>query len=425
VKVELQYGRGPLAVELPDSVDVFLPAHSQPIADPEAALREALLSPIESAPLRELVRPEDSVAIVISDITRPAPNRVMVPPILETLAEAGIPSQSVSIIVATGMHRPSTRKELESMLGAAIVNSYPIVNHRPRDESTLAFLETTKQGNEVWLNREYLAADVKILTGFIEPHIFAGYSGGGKAVLPGVAGARTILHNHGFERLANPLSKWCVTDGNPVFQESRSVALASQPTFLLNVTQDERQRITGVFAGEMAAAHDAGIRQAARQALTAIPHLYDVVIATNMGWPADLNLYQSMKGMSIAGGAVKPGGNIVLAAECIEGIGNDDFAGILFSEPSFEALMNKIGEPSFAADEQWGVQCMGLVAENATIWLKSCISRDLTERAHVRYCEDVGGTVSTLVEQFRRREDADPSIAVFPCGQLTVPRLEG
>jgi len=424
MKVHLPYGKNGLDVVLPDYADVFLPAHSPPVSDPNAAVREALLSPIKSRPLRELVRPGDSVAVVISDITRPAPNRVIIPPILETLAGAGVPRERVKIIVGTGMHRPSTRDELETMLGAEVVEAYPIVDHVARDESTLAFLETTKRGIEVWLNRDYLSASVKILTGFIEPHIFAGFSGGGKAVLPGVAGAKTILRNHSYEYLANPRSKWCVTDGNPIFEEARSVALASRPTFLLNVTQNERQEITGVFAGETAAAHDAGIAQAARQALTPVPHLFDIAVATNMGWAADLNLYQSMKGMSVGGEAVKPGGAIVLAAECAEGIGNDDFASILFSGPSFEALMEKISAPGFAADEQWGVQCMGLVAGKADIWVKSSMSRKLTERAHMRYCADVGETVSTLADDFRRRNGADPTVAVFPYGQLTVPQLK-
>jgi nickel-dependent lactate racemase len=424
MKVHLPYGKSGLDVVLPDYADVFLPAHSPPLSDAGAAVREALLSPVKSRPLRELLRPGDSVAVVISDITRPVPNRVIVPPVLETLAGAGVPRERTKIIVGTGMHRPSTREERETMLGAEIAGAYPVVDHVARDESTHAFLETTKRGVEVWLNRDYLRADVKILTGFIEPHIFAGFSGGGKGVLPALAGAKTILQNHSFEMLAHPRSKWCVAKGNPIFEEARSVAIASRPTFLLNVTQNERQEITGVFAGELAAAHDAGMAQAARQALTSIPHLYDIVVSTNMGWAADLNLYQSMKGMSVAGEAVKPAGAIVLAAECAEGVGNDDFANILFSEASFEALMAKIGASGFAADEQWGVQCMGMVASKAEVWVKSCMSRELTEKAHMRYCADVGETVSTLAAEFRRRNGADPSIAVFPYGQLTVPKIQ-
>lgn len=422
MKLHLPYGKNGLEVDLPTYADVFLPAATPALPDPVATVREALLSPINSRPLRELVRAGDSVAIVISDITRPVPNRVIIPPILETLLETGVPRERTKIIVGTGMHRPSTKEEIESMLGPEIAGAYPIVNHIARDESTLVPLDV--DSIEFQLNRDYLAADVKILTGFVEPHIFAGFSGGGKAVLPGVAGAKTILHNHSYEMLAHPQSKWCVAKGNPIFEESRSVALATRPAFLLNVTQNERQEITGVFGGELAAAHDAGIAQAARQALTPIPHLYDIAVVTNMGWAADLNLYQSMKGMSVGSEAVKPGGAVVLAAECAEGIGNDDFAGILFSGPSFEALMEKIGAPGFAADEQWGVQCMGLVAARADIWVKSSMSRDLTERAHMRYCGDVGETVAALAEDLRRRTGGNPTIAAFPYGQLTIPRLK-
>jgi nickel-dependent lactate racemase len=245
-------------------------------------------------------------------------------------------------------------------------------------------------------------------------------------VLPALCGAESILSNHGFAMLNDPHATWCEAESNPIFQDIRSIALATRPSFIVNVTLNEKKETTGVFAGEPAAAHDAGIAQAARQALTPIPHLYDIVVATNMGWPADLNLYQSMKAMSVAAQAVKKGGKIIVASECGEGIGNDDFLAVLRSGPSYPALMEKIGAPGFAADEQWGVQCIGMVWEKAEIYFHSAISREVVEdEAHLHYCADVSATVAALAEEFRRANDGrEPAICVLPYGQLTVPRLK-
>jgi len=426
VKVHLPYGKNGLDVDLPDHADVFLPPSVDPLADPEAAIHRALVEPIGSPPLRDLIRPFDSVAIVISDITRPVPNRTLIPPILETLAAADIPPERVVIVNGTGMHRANSRDELAIMLGEEVVDNYRIVNHDARDRSALVYLPANGRSAEVRVNRDYLEADLKILTGFIEPHIFAGYSGGGKAILPGICGAETILSNHSFAFLADPNATWCRADDNPLFQDIRKVALATRPSFIVNVTLNEKKVITGVFAGEMVAAHDAGIAQAARQALKPIPHLYDIAVTTNMGWPADLNLYQSMKGMSVAAQAVKKGGKIVIAAECAEAIGNDDFLAVLRSGPSYPALMEKIGAPGFAADEQWGVQCIGMVWERAEIHLYSAMSREVVEdEAHLHYCADVSATVAALAEEFRRANGGrEPAICVLPYGQLTVPHLQ-
>ncbi|MDI6857913.1 MAG: nickel-dependent lactate racemase [Dehalococcoidia bacterium] len=421
MKLDLPYGRGVLGVELPDDTHVLLPSRSTALAVPEEAVRLALRRPLNSPPLRDLLSPHNSVAIVISDITRPVPNRVLLPPVLETIAAAGVPRERVVVINGTGMHRANTREELASMLGEDVVREYRIVNHDARDPSTLGRIEV--DGEDFWLNREYLEAGVKVLTGFVEPHIFAGYSGGGKAALPGLAGAETVLKNHGVDMLSHPRATWCCAEGNPIFEQVRRVALATAPAFIVNVTLNERKEITGVFAGELAAAHDAAIAQAAAQALTTIPHLYDVVVATNMGWPADINLYQSMKAMSVAAQAVRPGGAIVLAAECAEGLGNDDFSRLLTSERSFPALMEKIRRPGFAADEQWGVQCIAMVAEKADIYVHSCLPRDVIEgQAHLRHSEDVTETVRSLLRA--KNGGRKPSVAALPHGQLTVPRLQ-
>jgi len=423
MKVHLAYGRHGLDVELPDDADVLFPERTPALPQPVAAVREALRQPIGSRPLSALLRPSDSVAVVISDITRPVPNQLLLPPILETVADAGIPRQQVVIVNGTGTHRFNTHEELLAMVGQQVMDGYRIVQHDARDRDSLAFVTTSARGVEVLVNAEYLRADVKILTGFVEPHLFAGYSGGGKAVLPGIAGADIIMSNHGADMLSHPKATWCETVGNPIFEEMRDVAIATRPTFLVNVTLNEKMEITGVFAGDMVAAHDAGIAQAGRQALRPISRLYDIAVTTNMGYPADINYYQAGKGASVAVRAVREGGAVVLAAECADGLGLEDFVELLTSEASPAALLDKLHDPGFAQYEQWGVQCWAMIQRKADVYLYSSMPAGTARAAHVIPCDDVSVTVQELARRHRAEHGSDPAIAVLPHGHLTVPWL--
>jgi nickel-dependent lactate racemase len=274
------------------------------------------------------------------------------------------------------------------------------------------------------MNRRYLEAGVKIVVGFVEPHLFAGYSGGGKGLMPAIAGAGAVMANHGADMLAHPKATWCVTGGNPVFEEQRDLALLTKPSFLLNVTLNTERAITGVFAGELVAAHEAGIAQAERQYVRPVPRAYDIVVSTNMGYPADLNLYQSVKGMSVAAQAVREGGAIVLAAECREGVGLAEYVELLTSEASPRALLERIQAPGFACFDQWQVQIQAMVQAKADVWLHSSLSRADTESAHLRYCADVSATVEELRHQHIAAHGSEPSVLALPHGQLTVPRIE-
>jgi len=425
MKVHLPYGRQGLDVELPDHALVLLPERLPPLTDPLAAVRQALREPIGSPPLAELVRAEDTIAIAFSDITRPTPSHILLPAILEVLAAAGVRREDIALVNGTGMHRPNNREELIGMLGQDVVDGYRIVQHDARDRSQHAFLGRNERGAEIWINRDYLETSVRILTGFVEPHIFAGYSGGGKALLPGIAGAEIIMSNHGGPMLAHPKATWCQTKGNPVFEEMRQVALATRPTFLLNVALNERKQITGVFAGELAQAHDAGIAFAEGAYLRRVPQQFDIVLSTNMGYPADINLYQSIKGMSVAGQGVKEGGVVLLAAECAEGMGQPHFEEMVTWRKSAPELLEMVLTPGFAELEQWAIQCQTMVQAKADVYLHSAMSREETERAHLKHCADIQATLAALRERFRSQNGGgEPSILVLPYGQLTVPRVQ-
>ncbi|MBI5284023.1 MAG: nickel-dependent lactate racemase [Chloroflexi bacterium] len=424
MKVHLPYGEHGIDAAVPDAATVLLPERVAPLDDPAAAVRAAIEHPVAGPPLRGLVRSGQKAAIVVSDVTRPVPNAVILPPMLETLEAGGVRRGDIVIVVGTGLHRPSRPDEHRRILGDEILSRYRVVDHVAKDRSTQERLLKTPRGVDVWLNREYMLADLRIVTGFVEPHLFAGYSGGGKAVLPAIAGAEAIMANHDARMIGHPKATWCTTEGNPIFEEMRDVALQSEPSFLLNVTLDEQQRITGVFAGELAAAHDAAIAQAALQAIRPIPHLFDIVVVTNMGYPADLVLYQAVKGMSVALAAAKPGGTILLGAECREGLGAGEYVDLLHSERSPGALLRVIQRPEHATTfDQWQVQVQAMVQARCDVWLHSALPRETVEGAHLRYAPDVTETLAAIIAEKRIALGREPTVCILPHGQLTVPRV--
>jgi len=422
-RVALPFDRGELLVELPDEAVVLRPNPTTPLADAASAVRESLAHPLAGPPLHGRVRARQSVAIVISDITRPVPNETLLGPVIEELRAAGIRDEDITIVNGTGLHRPNTPAELEWMLGREIASRYRVVQHEARRPETLATVGRSSRGVPVELCRAYVEADVRIVTGFVEPHLFAGFSGGPKGVMPGVAGAQIVMSNHGAANLSHPRARWCVTDGNPVFEEMQAVAALCPASFLLNVTLDAQRRISGVFAGEPSPAHAAAIAAARRQYEVPIPGPFDVVVATNMGYPADVNFYQSVKGMSVAAEAVSEGGAIVLVAGCAEGLGGPEYVDLLTRGESAASLLRDICAAGETRHDQWQVQCQAMVQTKAAVYVHSLLSRSETEAAHVAYCEDVGETLRRLAAE-SRAAGRRGSILVLPHGQLTVPVIQ-
>jgi nickel-dependent lactate racemase len=340
------------------------------------------------------------------------------------LEHSGIDREAVTIVIGTGLHRPSRQEERARILGSDIAGTYRVVDHDARDRTSHRYLTTTARGAEVWANTAYLEAELKILTGFVEPHLFAGYSGGGKAMLPGICGAEAIMANHDARMIGHPRSTWCTTEGNPIFEEMRDVALKSEPSFTVNVTLDEAKRITGVFAGDMVAAHEAAMVQASRQHVRPITRQFDIVVATNMGYPADLSLYQSVKGMSVAAQACATGGAILLVAECREGLGGPEYVELMRSESSPKALLGRFASDAHeTVHDQWQVQVQAMVQARCDVWLHSSLDKPTTASAHLHYAPDVDRTLAALVDAKRSELHREPTVCVLPYGQLTVPRM--
>lgn len=426
MRLTLAYGRTGLPITLPDEPApvVLEPRDTPGVKDEAAAIAAALRAPIGSALLRDLVGPRDTVAVVFSDLTRPMPNDRVLPPLLAELALAGVPDEQIVLINGLGTHRRQTPAELEAMLGAGVARRWRIVQHDALDERTLASVDgrRTSSGRPLLVNRDYLEASVRILTGFIEPHLFAGFSGGPKAVLPGIAGMDAILDNHGPAHIAHPQATWAVTEGNPLWEEMRDVALLTRPTFVLNVTLNRERQVTGVFAGELLSAHRAGTEFVQARALRAVPEPFDVVITSNSGYPLDLNLYQAVKGMSAAAQIVRPGGDIIVAAECWDGIpAHGEYRRLLWEASSPEELLARMLAPGFRCHDQWECQVQAQVQLKARVHVYADgLTDEELRRALVRPCRSIEG----LVVEIRRRTPG-ARIAVLPDGPQTVPYVAG
>lgn len=422
MNIKLAYGKTGLNIELPDELNVTLvePRYVPGLPNPVAALRDALRSPIASPPLRELVKPGDRVGIVFNDITRPTPDHLMLPAILDELAH--VPGENVTLFNALGTHRPNTDAELRTMLGDALVDGYRIVQNNSFDSTTQVHLGTTARGHDIWLNREFIECEAKILTGFIEPHFFAGFSGGGKAAMPGMAGQRTVLGNHDASMIADPKATWGVTWGNPIWEEIHEVALKVKPTFLLNVALNRDKQITAVFAGDMDAAHSRGCAFVKETAMVLAPHAFDIVITTNSGYPLDLNLYQSVKGMSAAAQVVQQGGAIIVAADCWDGIPEHGLYGQLLREAdSPQAVLDTIYAPGFLKQDQWQAQIQAQIQLKAEVYVRTDnLTDEQIETALLKPSHHIEDTLTDLLGKY----GSQASICVLPEGPQTIPYIQ-
>ncbi len=416
--VRLAYGRTGLTVSLPaDRTTVVSPATTAAAPDTAAELRRALREPIAGPPLRERVRPGQSVAVSLCDITRPQPRQAMVEALLAELE--GITTKAdLTLLVATGTHRGNTDAELRQMLGDELVDTVRIVNHDARDDASLRWVGTLGDGVPVWLNTIWLDADVRITTGFVEPHFFAGFSGGGKMVAPGLAGLETVLTLHDAARIGSERATWAVCEGNPVHDDVRAIAAATDVTFALDVALNTEQQVVAAFGGDILAMH-AAAREAVREiSMAPVPALFDVVVTTNSGFPLDQNLYQAVKGMSAAATIVKPGGLIICAAECRDGFpDHGSFREVLASAPTPAALLAEISARERTVPDQWQVQVLARVLARARVAVHTTfLDADDLATAHLGFAPDVAVAVNDELA----RLGPDATVCVLPEGPQTI-----
>ncbi|MFC4768080.1 nickel-dependent lactate racemase [Effusibacillus consociatus] len=419
MKIKLEYGKEGVTVNVPDTAVVVEPIHLDGLADEKGAVLHSLRNPIGSIPLREMVKKTDRVAIVISDITRPTPNHKLVPWLLEELSH--VPLEQFVVINGTGTHRDQMREEFVEMLGEWVVENVRIINNNCHDKSTQVKVGTSRFGCDVYLNKEYVEADFRIVTGFIEPHFFAGFSGGPKGIMPGVAGLETILTFHNARMIGDPLATWGNMEGNPVQEMSGEINKMCKPDFMLNFTLNGDKEITEVFAGELFEAHSVGCAFVKEHAMIKCDQRFDVVITSNSGYPLDQNLYQAVKGMSAAHKIVKQGGTIICAAECSDGLPNHgNYAKILQMRRTPQEILDMINDPAFQVFDQWQVQKQAVIQVWADVLVYSSLSDEEVERAMFKPIHDIEKTLDEL----RAKYGENMSVAVLPLGPLTIPYVE-
>ncbi len=417
--VQLAYGQGYLPVEFPDDcTTVVAPTARSGLPDERGAFLDALENPIAAKPLREWIQPSSRVCISFSDITRATPNDRIIPWLLDELSF--LPTEQITLINQLGTHRPNTVEELEKLLTPAVVHGYRVLNHEPENLEIHRTFGTLRDGTPARINRHFADADVRIVTGFIEPHFFAGFSGGIKGIIPGVAALESVLSNHSPRNISSPNATFGVTTGNPLWEELKEVALRVGPSFLINVTLNEHRQLTGVFAGDLIEAHRQGYEFVRKSAMQRIEQPFDVVVTTNSGHPLDMNLYQGVKGMSAGARIVKPGGLLILACECREGVpSNSPMDRLLRSAGSPEEILARLAQPGPVQPEQWQAQIQALVQRKARVMVHSLLPDSTLRQCHLTPCPDIGRAVTDELA----RIGPSARVAVLPQGPLTIPYL--
>jgi nickel-dependent lactate racemase len=419
MRINLAYGQGHLPVEFPDGrTTVIAPAHRPGLPDERAAVISALSQPTDARPLRDWIKPADKVCIAFTDITRATPNHRLIPWILEHLSAT--PRENITLLNQLGTHRPNTKEELETLLTPEVVRNFRVINHEPENDAELIQFGTMRDGTPALINRHLAQADVRIITGFIEPHFFAGFSGGIKGIIPGCGGLRSIMSNHGYKNINDPNSTFGVTIGNPLWEELREVAMRVGPGFLVNVTLNDSREITGVFAGDILSAHRAGCEFVRQSAMQKVKAPFEIVVTTNSGYPLDLNLYQGVKGMSAGARILEKGGLLILACECSQGVPpGSPLDQLLASARSAEEILTMLSTPGFVRPEQWQAQIQALIQRQAEVLLYSSLGDEVVRGAFLTPCHDIAAAVRERLAKL----GPEARIAVVPQGPLTIPYL--
>jgi len=417
----LDFGTTGLEITIPDGnfFSLLELSAAPPILNPGNALSQKLLNPIASVPFPDLCKGKKTACIVVSDKTRPVPNTIILPPLLEVLDRLGI---RTTILVACGMHSPTTGSDLDDLLGATIAAKYEIVNHNGDDKAELSDCGKSKNGHPVLVNRRYVQSDLRILTGFIEPHFMAGFSGGRKAVCPGICGTITMRYAHGAQLMGAPLSTAGRLQGNPFHEFSLEAAKMAGVDFIVNVTLDQHKKITGIFAGDLEHAHAEGVAFCRKQAAVSVEKETDIVVTSNGGHPLDQDFYQTVKGMVCALPAVRAGGTVIIASECKKGLGSDSFREMLHSMKTPDSFIDMINKPGFFRVDQWEVQ--QLVKALSKVKVKVVCSPQVGVEDLRRCRVEPADSVEHAVMDSIREYGPKATITVIPSGPYVIPRVE-
>jgi nickel-dependent lactate racemase len=425
-----RYGHSEIELLLPESTALFEPSFPTNPLPNDQIVRTAWEHPVAGAPLNERIRhrkPGD-VVIVVSDITRPIPYHSFLPGLVDTLTTAGVARDEILLLVATGMHRPSRPDEHVTMFGADLARSLRIEDHRAEDDATLRETgKLSRSGNPITLNRSYCDAGFRIVTGLVEPHFMAGFSGGRKAICPGLASLDTVRNFHGFPFLSNPLALNANLQGNPLHEESLSVAQAVPPDFTINVVLDAARRLSAAFSGDLEPSHAAACDFVRTHACPPIAHPFDALITSSGGAPLDLTFYQCVKGFVSALPAVKPGGRIIAFGDASEGVGSPEYETVMrrFAD-DWRAFLADIQRPGVFTKDQWQFQMHARTLEKVGVENLLFFTHGIPSETLAQLSVNPRPATAQTVQQLIQREinalaDSGASIAAFPEGPYCVP----
>ncbi len=420
--VDLRYGRRGFAIHLPDELDVtVIRKPAMPVLDPPAeAVRRALASPVEARPLAEEARGKASACILVCDVTRPVPNGLFLGPLLRELLAAGVPAERITVLVATGLHRPNLGAELEELIGDPWVQAtVEVANHDARDDAAHVDLGPTPDGTPVRLDRRFVEAEVKIATGLVEPHFMAGYSGGRKVIAPGIAHRDTITTFHSARFMANPRAETCVLEGNPLDREQRTIVARLGRVLAVNTAIDEARHLSFVNYGEVLASHARAVAFVERYALMPVPRRFRTVVTSAAGYPLDKTYYQTVKGMVAPLAILEPGATLIVASECSEGMGSAAYREAQERLVSLgpERFLAEISRKRFADVDEWQTQMQLKAMRTARIQLFSPpLPAADRARTGVEAIDSIEEAVAASV-----RASGDAAVAVIPEGPYVVP----
>jgi nickel-dependent lactate racemase len=421
VKVPLRYGQTDLSIEIPQRhlLGVVEMEPMPVLANPRGALAAALSHPMGTAPLADLAKGKESACVVISDNTRPVPHGLLLPAILKTL---GAHVKRTTILVASGLHHPLGQGAIQELVGSRLPDSCRVVCHDAQDNEQLVELGHTGRGLPITINKAYIESDLKILTGLVEPHFMAGYSGGRKSICPGIAGRRTIQLLHSPLLLESPGADSCILEGNPVHEEAMEIARTARADFIVNVAIDGHNRISKITAGELEIAWLACVAHVSRYAEVEIETEADVVITSNGGYPQDRDYYQAVKGLVAASRVVKEGGAIILVSECRDGLGSRSFRDNLVrlreaGDPA--KYLAHVGVEAQFTPDQWEVEKLVQVLRR-TSHLFVCSEGLEEEDAAYTFAERVCSVDEGIQRALALRGD-DARILVMPHGPYVIP----
>ena len=428
MQIDLNFGRGSIPLQLDKAWKATI--IRKPLMpfekDPKLAIQQALKTPINSLPLLEKARSKGNACILICDITRPVPNHLLLPEIISVLIKAGIEKSNIEILIATGLHRPNEGEELEQLIRDPwILQNIKISNHFARNEKDHALIGTTTKGTKVKLDKRFVNADLKIVTGLVEPHFMAGYSGGRKVIAPGIAHQETIttFHNHKF--MSDPNADSCILDGNPLHEEQLEIVSMLGEVLCVNTVLDENRNLSLVNYGEIIASHLEAVVFAKDYLSIPIHRKFNTIVTSAAGYPLDSTYYQTIKGMVVPYQILQPGGDLIIASECAEGIGSAEFrkAQQTLVRKGVTAFCAEIAQKAYASVDEWQTQMQTKIMNVGRVHL---YSTGLSAADH----NLTGVNVIDNLDEFVRSRVinnleslGEPSLAVIPEGPYVVPML--